>query len=375
MPVSDLYKLEPQEYPSVGSIFSELAEIHLNISAVLDRDAAGEVYVDSVVEPQTATITSGDWVYLAGKVDNHAFNMALNASLPRDTCFVLFCDPLHWAESLAVVLQGTYAVRTTRRSYTLNQLGLADWQNRIPDGFSMQRVDADLLAKGLKNCDGVLEGILDEWITVDAFLDRGFGFCLVKGTEIVSWSLSDYVHGDRCEIGIQTDWHHRRRGYGTLTAAANASHAVGRGFSTIGWHCWDNNVGSIGVAEKVGFEKRADYDVFINHWAAENITDMTQDEFRAFARSYEGELAAQRPSSGFPHIVTATAWALSGDMEGCFRHLHKAVDLGWLRSVDDLHQIWPEFFWDPDLDQMEAWQGLVNRFKHTGQPDQGRRIR
>ncbi|NIO43930.1 MAG: GNAT family N-acetyltransferase, partial [Burkholderiales bacterium] len=89
----------------------------------------------------------------------------------------------------------------------------------------------------------------------------------------------DYVSGERCEIGVNTVWDHRRRGLGTLTAAATAAHAVDLGFTTIGWHCWDNNVGSIGVAQNVGFVRIADYDVFINHWAAENVSDMTAEEF------------------------------------------------------------------------------------------------
>ena len=94
-----------------------------------------------------------------------------------------------------------------------------------------------------------------------------------------------------------------------------------------------------------------------------NITDMTEEEFRAFALSYERQFEAHPPTNGFPHIVAAKAWALGRDRQGCFRHLNKAVDLGWLRGVDHLQEIWPEFFWSPDLDQMEEWQDLVKRFE------------
>jgi GNAT superfamily N-acetyltransferase len=276
---------------------------------------------------------------------------------------VLFCEPDLWGGTLDGILKDTYAIRAHRCYHTLGQLKIPDWQARIPQGFSMERVDANLLDRGLANWTDVMDGILDEWISIDLFLKRGFGFCLVHDAVIVSWSLADYVGGDRCEIGINTDWHHRRRGLGTLTAAATAAHAMAQGYATIGWHCWTNNRGSIAVAENVGFERVADYDVFINHWAAENITDLTQEEYRAFAEFYEREFEAQPPSGGFPHIVAAKACALSGEGEGCFRHLHKAVDLGWLRSIDHLRQIWPEFFWNPNLDQMEEWQALVERFQ------------
>jgi RimJ/RimL family protein N-acetyltransferase len=357
-----MHRIDPNSYDRAHPIFAELSEIHLHIIAILNGDSAGEVYVDDVGQPQTAYIRAGDGHYLAGVPDNHSFNVAVNAALPRDTYFVLFCNPEQWQDALDVVLKDTYALRAARRYYTLQQLKMADWRDRIPEGFSMHPVDAKLLAKGLKNTDSVLDWIDEEWMSVDAYLEQGFGFCLVHDAEIVSWSLADYVSGNRCEIGITTAWEHRRQGLGTLAAAANAAQTVAQGFTTIGWHCWDNNVGSIGVAEKVGFQKAADYDVFINHWVAENITDMTQDEFRTFAERYEGMFEAQPPTSGFPHIVAAKAWALGRDREGCFRHLHKAVDLGWLRGVEHLRQIWPEFFWNPNLDEMEEWHTFVERF-------------
>lgn len=360
-----IQEIEPRDYERLRPIMADLSAIHLNVTAILDGTCPGRVYADDVAHPRTAYLISGNWHYLAGATDNQAFNEALNAALPRDDCFVLFCDPERWSGALDVVLRDTYALRATRHYYTLAQHRIPDWQDRIPEGFSMQRVDAGFLAAERKNQDNVVEWIMDEWKSLDDFIHRGFGFCLVHEDEdvVASWSLLDYVQGDRCEMGIETDWNYRRQGLGSLTAAATAAYALGQGFSTIGWHCWHNNVGSIGVAGNVGFEKAAEYGIYINHWVAENITDMSQDEFRAFAEFYEREFQARPPESGFPHLVAAKAWALSGDRAGCFRHLHKAVDLNWLRNADHLREIWPEFFWDPHLDEMEEWQALVNRFE------------
>jgi GNAT superfamily N-acetyltransferase len=342
-------------------------KIHLHITAILEGACSGAVYVDDTARPRAVYVVCGDVRYLAGATDNEAFNAAVNAALPRDTYFVLFCQPDAWGEALEAILKDTYAIRTGRRYQTLGQLKMAHWQDRVPEGFSMQRVDAQLLARALDNTTNVRDGILDEWVSVDLFLEQGFGFCLVHETAIVSWSLVDYVSGNRCEIGIYTGAGYRRQGLGTLAAAANAAQAVAQGFTTVGWHCWDNNVGSVGVAKNVGFERAADYDVFINHWAAENITDMTQEEFRAFAEHYEREFEANPPSaSGYPHLVAATARALAQDRAGCFRHLHRAVDLGWLRGPEHLREIWPEFFWNPNLDEMEEWKALVERFQ-TGE--------
>jgi len=362
-----MQRIEPKDYEKMRPLVDELAGIHLNLIALLEGLAPGQVYADDAADPRSAYLISGDAHYLVGQPDNPAFNAAVNAALPRDKYFVLFCDLARWAGALDAVLKDTYAVRAARCYRTLRQLNVSDWQARIPEGFALRRVDADLLAQDLQNRDVVVDGLLDEWSSVEAFLAHGFGSCLVHETTIVSWSLVDYVQGDRCEMGINTDVGYRRQGLGTLTATANAASALARGFTTVGWHCWSNNAGSIGVAENVGFQKAADYDVFINHWAAENVSDMSQAEFRAFAEAYEREFEAHPPAaSGYPHLVAATAWALARDRAGCFRHLHKAVDLGWLRGVEHLRQVWPEFFWNPNLDQMQEWQTLLERFETSG---------
>jgi RimJ/RimL family protein N-acetyltransferase len=357
-------KAEGQE--RVRSICAELADTHLHVSAILNGDCPGEVFVDDIPQPRVAYLVSGDGHYLAGSASNRAFNRALNAALPRDHYFVLFCDPERWGEALPVVLEGTYAVQAERCYYTLSPHSLADWQGRVPAGFSMERINHQLLARNLTHGDQVLDRILDEWRLLDAFLERGLGTCLVHNAQIVSWSLLDYVQGDRCEMGVHTIWGQRRRGFGTITAAATAAHALDLRFSSIGWHCWANNTGSIRVAENLGFKRAANYSVCINHWAAENITDMSQQEFRAFARSYERRFQARQPASGFPYIVAAKAWALGGNRQGCYRHLHKAVELGWLRGVEQLREIWPEFFWNPELEDLPEWRTLARRLEANG---------
>jgi GNAT superfamily N-acetyltransferase len=362
--VTSLRKIEARAYENLYPILAELMEMHLNLTAVLEGRAPGEIYADDAANPRTVYLISSDGHYLAGDAGNQDFNRGVNAALPRDTYFVLFCVPGRWANALELVLRDTYAIAGRRHYCILQQPAIVDWQARIPAEFSMQRLDAALLAQDLGNHDDVVDGILEAWSSVDTFLAHGFGSCLVYDGDIVSWSQADYVSGDRCEIGIHTAGEYRRQGLGTLTAAANAAHAIAQGFSTVGWHCWSNNAGSIGVAENVGFHKAAEYEVYINHWAAENVSDMTQDEFRAFAELYERQFETNPPAaSGYPHIVAAAAWALAGDRQGCFRQLHNAVDLGWLRSADHLREIWPEFFWNPNLDQMMEWQDLVERFE------------
>ena len=46
---------------------------------------------------------------------------------------------------------------------------------------------------------------------------------------------------------------YRRRGLATIVVAATVAHALAAGYHEVGWHCSEDNQGSQGVAEKVGF--------------------------------------------------------------------------------------------------------------------------
>ncbi len=355
-------RIAPIKSEAVRPLFAELTRMHLNVAAVLENTCPGEIWADTDTPPRTACITSGILIYLAGDPENEVFNQAIHRRLPRDRIFVLICDPEAWSGALDRILDGTYAVRATSRYLELQESLVPDWQAHIPDGYTLRYVDAALLSGGLENHEALREWITDEWNSIEDFLERGAGTCLISEETIASWSLMDYASGTRCEIGIETDHRHRRCGLGTLAAAATTAGALDRGYSRVGWHCWANNLGSQGVARNVGFELAAEYDVFINHWAAQNVTDMTQEEFRAFAQAYERAFEAQPPTSGFPHIVCAKAWALSHDRSGSFRHLNKAIDLGWLKGKEHLREIWPEFFWNPNLEEIPEWQAMLDRF-------------
>jgi RimJ/RimL family protein N-acetyltransferase len=101
------------------------------------------------------------------------------------------------------------------------------------------------------------------WGSTAAFLAKGFGFVTLYtkagAVQVVSWSLADCRSGDACEIGIHTVKEYRRRGLASITAAAAVEYALSHDFSRVGWHCSEDNLGSIGTAEKVGFERERDY--------------------------------------------------------------------------------------------------------------------
>jgi len=350
---------------SVQSLFLGFSPPQLHIGAVFHGDAEGTLYVDSPVRPRAACLLAGDACYLARAASNDDFFDAVNGLLPRDRYTAIFADARVPAEDLARAAHGLYMLPALRRTAFLRRPpseGIA-----VPGEVELVPIDRPLLDSDAPGTDVVREEVVDEWKTVGAFLDRGFGTVAMSGERVVGHSIVDYIVNGTCEIGVRVRSDHRRRGIGAAVAAATARTAFARGLEAIIWHSWANNVGSIAISRRLGFEDEVFYTVLLNHWAAENITDMSQEEYRAFGEEYERRFAESPPStSGYPYVVAATAFALARNRQACLGNLHRAIDIGWLTSEEQLRELWPELFLDPTLaERVPEWRRLFSRLSSS----------
>lgn len=356
-----IVQLDVRSSSFVVSLFAALVPPQLHIGAVFQGDAEGFIYADSQERPRAACLRAGDALYLVGSPTAVAFFDAANALLPRDRYSAVFTGAGVAAEELARAVRGLYMLPARRRAAFLRRPPANDIP--VPDGVMLLAIDRSLLDAGAPGVDAVRGEILDEWRTFDAFLDRGFGTVAVAAGRVVAHSIADYIVGGACEIGVRVDSDHRRRGIGTAVAAATARKAFARGLGAIGWHSWASNSGSIAISRRLGFGEEVFYTVLINHWAAGNITDLSQDECRSFGEEYERLFAECPPAeSGYPYVVAASAFALARDRASCLRNLYRAIDMGWLTSLEQLRELWPELFMDATLpERVPEWGALFAR--------------
>lgn len=260
-----IHELKQAEYGRARSLFRPL-RYHLCSAAVLAGDNPGRVFVDEPAAPRTAFMLSPEGCYLAGNPDNPVFNRALNREVVSnrvlgDDVRVLFLvvHPERWSEHLPSVLHPHTPVEMKRRHYECRTLRY-NWRAHLPNGYAVHRIDRSLLDTSLTTVpDHVMGWMENNWGSVDRFLQDGFGFATISECEMVAWSLADCASDDECEIGIRTAPAHRRRGLAAATAAAAVEHALSHGFELVGWHCAQDNLGSIGTAERVGFQRERDY--------------------------------------------------------------------------------------------------------------------
>ena len=260
-----IYKLDETEYEEVRPLFRTL-EYHLTSAAVLDGNNPGLVLVDDPTRPQSAFMLSPEGCYLAGRSDNDTFNRALGQAIhergigdvPVESLWVI-CATASWEERLATLVAPFQPKKIARRHYVCRALK-HDWRAHLSDGFEVRCLDeAFLKLPGLTIPDHIKGWMENNWGSTADFLQRGFGSVTLCANECVAWSVADCRSGDACEIGIHTAEPYRRRGLATVTAAATVEYAISNGFSTVGWQCSQDNLGSVGTAEKVGFERERDY--------------------------------------------------------------------------------------------------------------------
>jgi GNAT superfamily N-acetyltransferase len=171
----------------------------------------------------------------------------------------LFATP-EWEQHAQELVPGVHYARFPRRHHALATLAGA-WHQHIPSSLTLRRLDAAILARPDLQGHHLQCWASGNWGSAEAFLAGGFGFALFDGSEPVSWCLADCAVEARCELGIHTHPAYRRRGLATMVVAATVAQALAAGYGEVGWHCSEDNQGSQGVAEKVGFMLTHRFDV------------------------------------------------------------------------------------------------------------------
>jgi len=354
-----IHELKKRDYEKVRPLFEEL-EWNLITSAVIEGTSPGRVYADRAENPRTAFMCTVEGYYLAGYDNNDEFNTSLNKLIferiftgdtvrKDETDVSIGFHPDSWKEKIPIIFQGRIPLTTARRHYVCTELKVDHWRGHVPEGFQVQCIDEKLLrTPQLEIPEHVTGWMKTNWGSTSDFVEKGFGFCTLHDKRIVSWSLADCVSGNACEIGIHTREDYRRQGLATLTAAATVDHSLSSGFKYVGWHCDEYNLGSIGVAEKVGFKLERKY---IQYYACSNAAHHLEETAQAHIRAKRYKEAIEcyekffvTPPEELPrwlreilpqelgthYFRVAYAKAAIGEDDGALKYLEEAVDNGWL---------------------------------------------
>jgi hypothetical protein len=245
--------------------------------SVIAGNAPGDIWVDSPARPRSALVRdNGYCYYLVGDARNSEFNLGLRALVSEEIgpaslregreFFKLYWASPEWRDGVEEIFSVVDFRERERSLFELDRPLLADWRQRLPAGTSIVPIDDHLLHNSdVMGAEPVVHEVTAMWGTVGTFLDKGFGYCLLVGSEVACWCTAEYTVGTDTGVGIETAECFQRRGFATLTAAAFVEYCVRHDLAPH-WVAWKANVPSLSVAEKVGFRKVRDYGIYVGRF-------------------------------------------------------------------------------------------------------------
>jgi len=243
--------------------------LELLMDAVIARNSPARVWVDAADQPRTALLWDrAGCYYLAGDAENTPFNAGVAELVDRQVAHGFSYFKIHytsdaWEKVISAMFKGVSPVKRDRLLLVLKQPGSRDWKPDIPSGFRVQQIDASLLGdERLGYREAVAGEICSCWNAIDDFVARGFGYAVLYGDEIVCWCTAEYVSEAKCGIGIETVRQYQGRGLATAAASAFVEHARAKRMTPY-WDSWKDNLASLAVAGKIGFEELLEYSVYV----------------------------------------------------------------------------------------------------------------
>ena len=274
-----LKKVSETDYNNYRFLFSEIEEYDLSITSLFEGNYHGQIFVDNLDNPLSGFIQIGSrTIVLAGDENNNEFNQSVIIEVYEKIIptkmknyankFFFIVHAPNWATVIPTIFPNS--VIDSRKYYTFDEMKHTDWRERLPEIYSIHKIDEEFLNSDVSMNPRLLEGWIKElYGTQEKFLQRGFGFCLVyQDKEIASYNFINYINEirDRVEMGIVTETQFQRKGLSKLLVSATLEHCLREGITKIGWHTNGKNIASRKTAESVGFVLNREYNIFLGRW-------------------------------------------------------------------------------------------------------------
>jgi len=222
----------------------------------------GTTWVDNPTNPTAAQIIVGIFVFYAG--DPHGDGTEeLLSNLPKDSLVIVNTD--EWKNRIETFHKGSiekfqrYAFE--KNPEHLNCDYMQSFLTKLPEGYELKKIDGALAYD--PSLQDLSEDFTSQYDSIDDYIKKGVGFCILSNGKIVCAASSYSVYDDGIEIEIDTHPNHRRKGLATAAASALILDCLNKGK----YPSWDaaNSV-SAAFATKLGYVLEESYDTYYIHY-------------------------------------------------------------------------------------------------------------
>lgn len=230
-----MYLLEKESYDKVRPMFEKRLEFEMPVKTTFNKNG-GVIYVDDIENPKSGYIEMNFGFYYFGGIYNNIFidsiiKHIMTDIVPSQTLHnfaFIFADSDILKTEIKQRLNGIDNHYENRCYYVLNAEKFADNQfdyNSLPENYKL-RIDTEN--------DRVSAIYNGDWV----------GHC--EGGGAVTKTME-------CDVFLKDE--HRNKGIGTLMCAKFIEFNIANSYNEFTWGCWEGNIASCKLAEKLGFNR------------------------------------------------------------------------------------------------------------------------
>lgn len=245
---------------------------YLSLPAIIQRKSQGKIWVDNPLNPDIALVWDvvNGFLFMLKKSIAYSNNSKINVFLKdillplakksgyQNICVFMLCDQtntkLH--ELFTGFSFNTGAIDHFQLKTNVNELTIT-----IPSIFNLVKIDDNILDKPIANIKEIKRCITACWPDLDNYFEEGIGYVLLRKNTVVSWCSTDYVVSNACDLYVETFNGYKQKEFGTIVSLPCVKKCLEKGYE-VNWHCWHDNLGSIRIAEKIGFHKKGIHNVY-----------------------------------------------------------------------------------------------------------------
>jgi len=263
------HELTPDQFAGVRPLFAGF-DYSLSLQAAIEGINPGRIFVDDVESSRAGLALTVEGYLLAGEHDDPEILEALRPIPPRRYIHrqgvrerrrlaVVGRPSEAWEARLPELIPAYEALKLPRYHYLCRRVAL-DWRSSLPNGYTLRRIDRELLA----NPDLALSEDLGEE-EIEAYWgergslfrarDRLFG--VLHGGEEVSHCTRDCATDTQVDVGVYTAPAHRRKGLAAAVVAATVEHCLSHGARQVAGTAMWRTLARGKTAERVGFHRNA----------------------------------------------------------------------------------------------------------------------
>jgi RimJ/RimL family protein N-acetyltransferase len=232
---------------SVRGLFDTSQPLAIRCFAVLDGSIHGQIWTDDPTQPTWAAVQEAAFgtLFLGGQPSARVVH-ALIANLRQADDVALALWPDH---PYLRLLPPAPDFDGWELEFTNGALPVdIDLSLSVPEGCKLQPIDT----MWFERCR-YRDYYAAYFGSAERTLAQGFGFCLVRGQELLAEAFAADAALGMIEIGTITGEAYQRQGYGALTCARLIQECNVRGYRTY-WNCAKDNQASAGLARRLGYQ-------------------------------------------------------------------------------------------------------------------------